>query len=210
MAIATYAQLQTAVASWLHRSDLTAIIPDFITLAESRLNRVLVLSDQETEASLTATTSSRYITVPTGYNKPVALWLTTYDPRGEMKYVLPEILPVSDTEGESEYWTIDKNRIATENPADQAYTYTFRYIAKYDIASSTTNSLLTAYPDLYLFGSLLESAPYCKDTSQVALWQNRYDLAMKDVQSATNSHRKIAPLRTDIAADGGGNIYRGY
>jgi len=38
MSIATYSELQTAVADWMHRTDLTAKIPDFITLAESRIN----------------------------------------------------------------------------------------------------------------------------------------------------------------------------
>jgi hypothetical protein len=37
MALSTYSDLQTAVATWLHRSDLTAIIPDLITLAETHL-----------------------------------------------------------------------------------------------------------------------------------------------------------------------------
>jgi hypothetical protein len=41
MAITTYAELQAAAANWLVRGDLTARIPEFITLAEARLNRVL-------------------------------------------------------------------------------------------------------------------------------------------------------------------------
>ena len=41
MAITTYAQLQTAAASWLDRTDLTATIPEFIELAEARFNRVI-------------------------------------------------------------------------------------------------------------------------------------------------------------------------
>ena len=38
MSISTYAQLQAAVANWLHRTDLTAQIQDFIALAEARLS----------------------------------------------------------------------------------------------------------------------------------------------------------------------------
>lgn len=51
MTISTYAELQTSVASWLHRADLTSQIPDFITLAESKLNRKLRLRAQETTAT---------------------------------------------------------------------------------------------------------------------------------------------------------------
>jgi len=39
MAISTYSELKTAVANWLDRSDLTDVIPDFITLAETRHKR---------------------------------------------------------------------------------------------------------------------------------------------------------------------------
>ena len=39
MAIGTYAELQTAVANWLDRDDLTDRIPEFIALAEAKMNR---------------------------------------------------------------------------------------------------------------------------------------------------------------------------
>lgn len=41
MAIVDYSTLQASVASWLARADLTATIPDFISLAEARINRDL-------------------------------------------------------------------------------------------------------------------------------------------------------------------------
>ena len=41
MAINSYSSLQTAVANWLDRSDLTDRIPEFIDLAEARINRAL-------------------------------------------------------------------------------------------------------------------------------------------------------------------------
>ena len=47
MAIGTYAELQTAVANWLDRDDLTDRIPEFIALAEAKMNRVLRISLME-------------------------------------------------------------------------------------------------------------------------------------------------------------------
>ena len=41
MSITTYAELKTAIASWLNRDDLTSVIPDFIALTEAALNRDL-------------------------------------------------------------------------------------------------------------------------------------------------------------------------
>ncbi len=37
MSIVTYTDLQSAIGNWLARSDLSANIPDFITLAEARI-----------------------------------------------------------------------------------------------------------------------------------------------------------------------------
>ena len=48
MAISTFAELKTAAANWLDRSDLTDRIPEFIALAEARFNRVLRIRDMET------------------------------------------------------------------------------------------------------------------------------------------------------------------
>ena len=39
MAISTYAELQAAIKSWSKRDDLDSEIPDFIKLAETRINR---------------------------------------------------------------------------------------------------------------------------------------------------------------------------
>ena len=39
MAIGTFDELKTSIGDWLNRDDLTAVITDFITLAEAQFNR---------------------------------------------------------------------------------------------------------------------------------------------------------------------------
>ena len=41
MALTTYAELKTSIGDWLNRADLTAVIPDFISLAEAQIERTL-------------------------------------------------------------------------------------------------------------------------------------------------------------------------
>jgi hypothetical protein len=65
MSISTYAELQTAVANFLARSDLTAQIPDFIALAEGRMSRELETRSQEKRATATLTTGDEFIALPT-------------------------------------------------------------------------------------------------------------------------------------------------
>jgi len=41
MSLANYTDLLASVATWLNRTDLTSVIPDFVTLAEERIARDL-------------------------------------------------------------------------------------------------------------------------------------------------------------------------
>ena len=55
MAIDTYALLQTEAASWLHRTDLTSEIAQFIRLAEADLQVRAKLTEWDTSATVAVT-----------------------------------------------------------------------------------------------------------------------------------------------------------
>lgn len=213
MAISTYAQLVAALDGedgYLHRSNLTDKIPDFITLAESEINSDLGVLDQETESTLTATVGSRLIAQPTRFGTPIALWCTTYSPRIEIGYRTAEQLPVTGTNGPARFYTVDGSNIATDNPADSAHTYTLRYIPKWDLATTSTNVVLTNWPKVYIFGVLLQSVAWTRDLSQVAYWQSEYDKAISKAESDSNATKGKQTLRCDpFFASGRSNIYRG-
>lgn len=97
MAISTYAELKSAVADWLHRSDLDGVIPDFVALAEDRLRADLAgyleanvgdlpaLSDSNTSNMLLEAAPSLYLwsalaqaAAYTGSDERVALWEAKY------------------------------------------------------------------------------------------------------------------------------------
>ena len=64
----TYAELQTAIAADLSRSDLTAELPNFINKGEAVINRrlrSLAMETRLTTLSLTAAADS--IALPAGY-----------------------------------------------------------------------------------------------------------------------------------------------
>jgi hypothetical protein len=52
---------------------------------------------------------------------------------------------------------------------------------------SSTNWLLTAYPDTYLYAALVESAPYLRDDERVALWRAELDRRIAEVLRARTS-----------------------
>src|SRR5437764_371489 len=88
MTIATYSDLQSAIASWLGHSLFTANIADFITLFEASANRKLLTRQQETVATLTPDTSGN-ATLPSDY----LAWRRvtwTGSTRTELAYVAPD------------------------------------------------------------------------------------------------------------------------
>ena len=210
--ITTYAELVTALdgtSGYLHRTDLTAKIPDFIKLAESKINRKLRLLLGETESTLTATIGSRLIEVPTRFGSPIVLWDTTDEPRTKMLFMQPDLLPVTTTNGASEYYTVDGAFIATENPADVAYTYTLRYQTKFNIETTSTNTILDNYPDIYVYGALLASIPFTRDYKNFDVWSALYNNAIDEAMTDSNVTRRKALLRTEFAGSRP-NILRGY
>ena len=67
MAIGTYSELQTAVANWLDRSDLSSRIPEFITLSEARINRLLRVRLMETVKVISLISGSKRYPLPSDY-----------------------------------------------------------------------------------------------------------------------------------------------
>lgn len=210
MALSNYTELKAAVLATMHRPELTSEVVDFITLAESRINAALVSRAAEIDASLTATISSRYIALPSGFaSKDFALWDTTNSPRLPMVYLTPEVLPVTTSEGQPRRYTIDGSNIAFEYPCQDAYTYTLRYKKRYNIASTTTNDILTNYPGVYLYGALVEGAIWTHNDEKLITWGRMYDTALTDCINSEAQARGNATLVTEFVPITQTNILSG-
>lgn len=163
MALGTYSELQTAVASFLHRSDLTSEIQDFIRLAEADL-QVRARLEQWTATSTVSLTSGSG-SLPNDFYKAVSV---TY---GAELYAL-DFLPKA---------RFDAVAAAAESGSPVAYTIsgtnllvyplltgsvTLSYTARFTALSNsaTTNSLLTNFPDVYLEGALFQACVWDKDS----------------------------------------------
>lgn len=203
MAIGNYTELQTAIAGWLHRTDLAAKATEFIALAESRLNRQLRLSMMESSEPLTAVIGSRFVALPAGFVEPLAMWIEEASGRSGLRFYQESGLPVTTSAGQPACWAIDGGNIAFERPADQAYSMTLRMLKAFALSDAQpTNWLLTNHPDLYLYGALIESAPYLRDDSRTTVWQSLFDRALAEVQAKENRSRSLATLSTDAAMAG--------
>jgi hypothetical protein len=206
MSFSNYEDLITNVADWIHRDDLTDRIPDFIQLAETRINRSLLSRQAETELARTATVGSRFIALPNDYKQPLGLWLTTYQVREEIVYRIPEKLVVSTNRNRPYHYTIDGGYIAFECPVDQAYTYAFRYKALYNLRNTSTNYILDTYPGLYLYGSLLEAAIYIRDQEQTQQFAEIFQKELDDAKMSEAENKDPSTLSVDPMLIGTGQF----
>jgi len=91
MAIGNYSELNTAVANWLNRDDLTDRIPEFIVLAEARFNRVLRIRAMEGLYTANTVKDQRNYNLPTNYLQMRSFRINR-DPKIALSYVTPEIM----------------------------------------------------------------------------------------------------------------------
>lgn len=215
MAITTYSELQAAIITWSHRTDLASLAPTFIELTEARINRVFLPRSAETEDALVTVLGSRFVALPSGVINPIGLWINAWTPRTRLVQCLPSELPVdTGSSGVPEMWAIDGERIAFDKLADAAYSFDFRYTKTFALSDANpTNYVLTNNPDLYLWGSLLEVANYTQDMELQSIYESRFQQAMQLAQNNENDTRASAPLMTEVSGmgrSGGFNVMRGY
>ena len=199
MAITTYAELQAAAANWLVRGDLTQRIPEFIALAESRLNRVLRARLAEAEAALTATVGARTIPLPAGFAEPLALWIVRGAERRVLRFVEPSLLGVTSLRGQPCSWSVDGASLAFDRPCDQAYSLVLRMLVKFTLSDTApTNALLSDYPDAYLFATLCEAGPFLRDGDLAASYEARLERAIAEINTKDARARAARTLVTEI------------
>ena len=184
MAISTYSELKSTIADWLNRDDLTSVIPSFIELAEAELTRNL--RHRKMIARADATINSEYTQTPLDWFQTQTLILET-DPVTTLQYLTPEALnakrAASTANGKPLFYTMIGTEIQVYPVPSGDYTAEMVYYSKIPSLSDseTTNWLLTLAPDIYLYGSLMQSAPYLQDDNRLSVWNALYQKKIEDI-----------------------------
>ena len=194
MAVNSYSALQASIADFLNRSDLTAVIPDFITLAEAQFNRNI--RHRKMVERATATLDSEYSAVPGDWLESIRFQINT-NPITVMEFVSPDqaamLKGANSASGKPIYDTQigQQFQVIPAPDSGSAYTGELTYYAKIPAltVSNTSNWLLVEAPDLYLYGSLLQAAPYLQDDQRITVWGALYDRAMSDLKVSDERSR---------------------
>lgn len=187
MALTTYADLKTSVGDWLNRTDLTSAIPDFISLAEAQIERNL--RTRQMIVRSTASISTEYSATPADFLEVKSFKLDT-DPKTPLGF---ESIDSMDTlsiiyrsSGKPVFFSVVGEQFRYLPVPDSAYTGELIYYAKLSKLSTanTTNWLLTSAPDVYLYGALMQAAPYLQDDARITVWASMYRAGLDEVSAA--------------------------
>ena len=193
MAISNYSELNTAVANWLDRDDLTDRIPEFIALAEARFNRLLRIRAMETKQTASTVADQRNLALPTNFIQMRNLQINT-SPITSLEYVTPEMYDRlyggSDTGTPKAYTTLADEIQLGPIPAS-VQTIEMLFYKRFDAltSSATTNWMITNAPDVYLYGCLLEAEPFIMNDPRVQLWATAFQQSIQDIQEQDNRDR---------------------
>jgi len=193
MAIGTFAQLKTAITDWTHRANLTNYLDDFVTLGESRIFSELKVVEMEARTSYTPT--SRYLSTPARMTA-IRRVIAQSSPPQEVISTSPDGIHAnySTSSGTPSYYAvlgseIEFNRIPN---IDIELLY---YAAPAALSvSNTTNSILTAYPDIYLSACMIEAGNFMKDPDTIMLWTQKYTDALTRVNKKSSRFHTAGPM----------------
>lgn len=197
MPFSSYAELQASVVSWLNRPTLSAVVPDFIALGESRIRRdqrldIRVHSIENGGQGFTWTSQGQAL--PVRVRDVDTLWLF-----GESARPLDSIdaaawreldaVAGGLTDAPRKYALLPSPDPLVRGPrlflhpapTDSSVVLDFQYvrdIGRLQDGGVGHTALLVAHPDLYLYAALVESAPFLKNDERIQVWEARYQEAL--------------------------------
>jgi hypothetical protein len=175
--IIDYPTLLAAGADWLNRADLTDQLPAFVALSETQFNRDLRVRDMMVRASTTSNLEN--VDLPADWLEHYSLVVAPggtpgpplrYISEKESNNVKAEAIMTWD--GNPFGYTIIGNSIELVPTPANDVDLRMVYYARIPSLSATTpvNWLITKSPDLYLYSTLMQAAPYLKDDDRLQTW----------------------------------------
>ena len=193
MSITTYSGLQSSIANWLDRDDLTSVIQDFISLAEHRMERS-VRHYKMVERS-TGALDSQYSAVPADWLETIRFSITDGNTSKVEQTTVSDLMDKRaaglNQTGRPRFYAHVGETFELYPTPDQTYNIELLYYQKIPAlsGSQTSNWILDMAPDAYLYGALLQAAPYLGEDERVQVWNGLYTAAISELNAANEKTR---------------------
>ena len=179
-----YTQLQTNIADFLNREDLSEQIPMFIELAEARISRDLRERNMQVRAE--AMVYSEYMRMPCDWVETIRVIADDRILRLADQF---NIERVKLTGPVAFYRHVeDKFQFLPAPSNKEGSRVVVEYLAEVSKLTdeAPTNWLLDKYPDIYLYGALLAATSYLQDDQRIPLWTQAYGEAVRSANMASD------------------------
>ena len=187
MALSTYSELQSSIADWLNRTDLTTQIKDFIALSEAEVNSKLRVRAMLSSSAFTIDAETKPL--PTGFLQVRDFFITEGGSKFALRYITPsqmDEIKGSSTSGRPVAYTILGDNFRFAPIPSSSYSGTINFYKTFDALSdsNTTNFILTNHPSIYLYGSLYHAANFLGgiDGQRLQQWQSIYTTALERLE----------------------------
>lgn len=196
MALANFGDLKTAMASWLNRADLAASLPDFISFAATRIyygsdDEVLPSPPVRTWSMMTvaAPVVASSIALPSQYLATILLQGDQGSAGTTIDYVSPSTFSLyKNNSGEAQKYTILNNAIYLSGTGSQTLTHHYYQSFAAFSADADTNALLTAAPNLWLYGALLEAYVFVADDENTKKYHRLFRGVVTGLNRVSEEH----------------------
>ena len=190
----TYEELKKAVADWMYRTDLDAVIPQFIAFAEADIFRQLRVRDLE--RFFTGDSVNKRIALPDDFVAVKSMKLA-----GDMGYAL-RLAPVEEVNTTKAYipifYAIQGNDIVLNQDGEIEAVICIKPAPLSE--NNSTNIVLIKYPSLYLWGALRYACNYVKDAENEAAYLSQFTQAMSEINNADYGDRYAGKLTSRVTA----------
>ena len=181
--ITNYANLQSTIADYLNRADLTSQIQTFIQFAEADLNTRL--RDRQMIVRAEATSDEEYVQLPSDWLE--ALNLQLVGGMSPLRYItLDESDIVNSTRALTSptFYSLMNGAIELVPPPAHDVDIEMVYYGKIPSLSDAapSNCLLVKAPDVYLYGALTHAAPFLMDDARMQTFGQIYLARVQSLQ----------------------------
>ena len=201
-AFTSYDNLKTNIADYLARQDLTDKIPMFVSIAEKRLNRDLRLR-QTLQQSTYSLTSGYKVPTPADFLEMKDIHIDA-NPIVNLNFkTVSQFYRLSNSSGGGvpiNYTLVSDNFVLAPRPTGAStINMTYYKIPKVLSTTNPSNEYLEVCPDLLLYASLVESAPFLMDDARLVTWEQLYTRGLTSItKSDEQSEFPAQPLAVQI------------
>jgi hypothetical protein len=191
MSLSDYAGLQAAIAATVDRTDVAGAIPGWIAMAEAAMNRTV--RHWRMEARAIGDVSARFFALPEDWRETVRL----HDPATANRLELVSHAEIQRQRmaslrgGAPRLYAMTAGELEFYPVPDAGYEVELVYYAAIPPLSvaEPVNWALRDYPDAYLYGALVHSAPYLQEDARLQTWGALFAAAVEGMNAESRAAR---------------------